>query len=260
MSINNPQEILRQVEQSASAKTQLPVNKLLISAFLAGAFIAMGGLFSLLAGFGFPQLTHDAPALPRLLSGLVFPLGLMLVVFTGAELFTGNNAVMIPGALARRYGWGQVVRNWVLVYLGNLLGALFFAYFMVTLPGVLSTDAWHDAAVNIAQAKTSMPWLTVFLRGVGANWLVCLAVWLGLSANDTTGRIMGLFFPVMCFVVIGYEHSVANMFFIPLGMMNGAVVSCSDFVFANLIPATLGNIIGGALFVGGLYWYLHGRK
>ena len=97
----------------------------------------------------------------------------------------------------------------------------------------------------------------MFLRGVGANWLVCLAVWLGLSANDVAGRLLGLFFPIMCFVAIGYEHSIANLFFIPLGMMHGASVTVSDFLLANLVPATLGNIAGGAVFVGGIYWYIN---
>ena len=202
-------------------------------------------------------LSAPAPGLQRLLSGLVFPLGLMLVVFAGAELFTGNNAVLIPGALGRRYGWRKVLLNWMLVYAGNFVGSLFFACFLVKLPGMLSAEAWRSAAVGIAEAKVSMPWLTVFLRGVGANWLVCLAVWLGLSANDVAGRLLGLFFPIMCFVAIGYEHSVANMFFIPLGMMHGASVTVSDFLLANLVPATLGNIAGGAVFVGGIYWYIN---
>lgn len=185
MPINNPKEVLALVERAASDKISLPVRKILILAFLAGAYISMGGLFSIVIGYGFPSMA-PAPGLQRLLSGLVFPLGLMLVVFAGAEL-----------------------------------------------------------------------WLTVFLRGVGANWLVCLAVWLGLSANDVAGRLLGLFFPIMCFVAIGYEHSVANMFFIPLGMMHGASVTVSDFLLANLVPATLGNIAGGAVFVGGIYWYIN---
>lgn len=260
MSINSPKEILVLAEKSAAQKLELHAPQLFVSAFLAGAYIAMGGLFSILIGYGFPEASVGNPGLQRLLSGLVFPLGLMLVVFAGAELFTGNNAVLVPGALNRRYGWRKVAWNWTMVYFGNFAGALFFAYFLVMLPGVLSTDAWHTAAVGIAETKASLPWLTVFLRGVGANWLVCLAVWLGLSANDTAGRILGLFFPVMCFVVISYEHSIANMFFIPLGMMNGADVSISEFLLSNLIPATLGNIVGGAGFVGGLYWYLNGRS
>lgn len=260
MSINSPKEILVLAEKSAVSKLELRVPQLFVSAFLAGAYVAMGGLFSIIVGYGFPEASATAPGLQRVLSGLVFPLGLMLVVFAGAELFTGNNAVLVPGALNRRYGWRRVAGNWTMVYFGNFVGAVFFAYFLVFLPNVLAAETWQTAALGIAETKSSLPWMTVFLRGVGANWLVCLAVWLGLSANDTAGRLLGLFFPVMCFVAIGYEHSVANMFFIPLGMMYGAQVTLSEFLFSNLIPATLGNIVGGAVFVGGLYWYLNGRK
>ena len=268
MPINNPKEVLALVERAASDKISLPVRKILILAFLAGAYISMGGLFSIVIGYGFPSMA-PAPGLQRLLSGLVFPLGLMLVVFAGAELFTGNNAVLIPGALGRRYGWRKVLLNWMLVYAGNFVGSLFFACFLVKLPGMLSAEAWRSAAVGIAEAKVSMPWLTVFLRGVGANWLVCLAVWLGLSANDVAGRLLGLFFPIMCFVAIGYEHSVANMFFIPLGILTGtdpryiALVEAGkaaalkadfySFAVGNLIPVTIGNIIGGSVLVGMLY-------
>ena len=229
--INTPKEVLALAGSSAADKLQNTAGKTLILAFLAGAYIAIGGLFSLMAGFGFPGAA-EAPGFQRLLSGAVFPLGLILVVFTGAELFTGNNAVLMPGAL-------------------------FFTYFLVVLPGVLSSEMWREAACNIAQAKVSLPWGTVFLRGVGANWLVCLAVWLGMSANDVPGRMIGLFFPIMCFVVIGYEHCIANMFFIPLGMLLGAPVSAAELFAGNLVPATLGNIVGGGLFVGGLYWYLN---
>ena len=219
--INTPKEVLALAGSSAADKLQNTAGKTLILAFLAGAYIAIGGLFSLMAGFGFPGAA-EAPGFQRLLSGAVFPLGLILAAaFTGAELFTGNNAVLMPGALGRRYGWGKVARNWTLVWLGNFAGALFFTYFLVVLPGVLSSEMWREAACNIAQAKVSLPWGTVFLRGVGANWLVCLAVWLGMSANDVPGRMIGLFFPIMCFVVIGYEHCIANMFFIPLGMLLG---------------------------------------
>ena len=254
--INTPKEVLALAGRSAADKLRNPASKTLILAFLAGAYIAVGGLFSLMAGFGFPGAA-EAPGFQRLLSGAVFPLGLILVVFTGAELFTGNNAVLVPGALGRQYGWSRVLRNWTLVYIGNFARALFFTWFLVVIPGVLSSELWQNAACGIAQAKVSMPWMTVFLRGVGANWLVCLAVWLGLSANDVPGRMMGLFFPIMCFVVIGYEHCIANMFFIPLGMMLGAPVTCGELFLGNLIPATLGNIVGGGLFVGSLYWYLN---
>lgn len=152
MPINNPKEVLALVERAASDKISLPVRKILILAFLAGAYISMGGLFSIVIGYGFPSMA-PAPGLQRLLSGLVFPLGLMLVVFAGAELFTGNNAVLVPGALGRRYGWRKVLLNWMLVYVGNFVGSLFFACFLVKLPGMLSAEAWRSAAVGVAEAK-----------------------------------------------------------------------------------------------------------
>lgn len=253
--ILTPREALASMERSADAKLRHPARKTLLLAFLAGAFIAMGGLLSLMVGFGFPGAAA-APGPQRLLSATVFPLGLVLVVFTGAELFTGNNAVLVPGALRRRYGWGAVARNWALVWAGNFAGALFFALFLVVLPDVLAQPIWHDAACTVARTKVALPWTTVLLRGIGANWLVCLAVWLGMCATETPGRILGLFLPVAGFVAMGYEHSVANMFFIPAGMMLGADISVAELLWRNLLPATLGNIAGGALFVGALHAYL----
>ncbi|WP_288900872.1 formate/nitrite transporter family protein [uncultured Alistipes sp.] len=251
-------ETLAAAEQAALTKTKLGTRKTLVLAALAGAYIAMGGTLSLLVGYGFAQTAAGNPGLQKLLSGTMFPLGLILVVLAGAELFTGNNAVLIPGALGRRYPWKAVARNWALVYLGNFAGALLFAYFFVYLTGVAASEPWNEAIRNIALAKVSMPWHVVLLKGIGANWLVCLAVWLGMCSRGAAGKILGLWFPVMCFVAIGYEHSIANMFFIPLGMMQGAEVGWGEFIGRNLIPATLGNIAGGAVFVGGLYWYVYG--
>ena len=251
MSFSTPSEIVAQAERAALT---------LVAAMLAGIYIAMGGLLSLLIGYGFPEWTAHNSGLQRLLSGCMFPLGLILVVLAGAELFTGNNAVLIPGLMNRKYGWAPVLKNWALVYIGNFIGAIFFVYVMIWGAGIVDADPWKSSIVLIAQAKVSMPWWMVFIKGIGANWLVCLAVWLGFSAHSTAGKMMGLWFPVMCFVAIGYEHSIANMFFIPLGMLQGAAVGWADFLIDNLIPATLGNIVGGALFVGCLYTYLYYRK
>ena len=233
MSTLPPSEIVISAEKSALQKIEFSTRKTVILGILAGIYIAMGGLLSLLIGSGFPEITNNNPGLQKLLSGCMFPLGLILVVIAGAELFTGNNAILIPGVLNDKYKWTAVWKNWVIVYFSNFIGALFFVYVMV-----------H----------------TVFLKGIGANWLVCLAVWLGMSSSSTAGKFIGLWFPVMGFVAIGYEHSIANMFFIPLGMLQGADISVYDFLVSNLIPATLGNIIGGALFVGSFYWYAYLKK
>ncbi len=260
MSFSTPPEIVTHAEKAAQSKVALSTSRTLLAAILAGTYIAMGGLLSLLIGYGFPEWTAGNPGLQRLLSGCMFPLGLILVVLAGAELFTGNNAVLIPGLVKRQLGWSAVLRNWGLVYMGNFIGAIFFVYIMVWSTGIVDADPWRSAIVGIAQAKVSMSWWVVFTKGIGANWLVCLAVWLGFSAHSTAGKMMGLWFPVMCFVAIGYEHSIANMFFIPLGMLQGASVTWSGFIIDNLIPATLGNIVGGALFVGLAYTLLYYKR
>ena len=236
MSFSTPAEIVAQAERAALNKILLSFPRTLVAAMLAGIYIAMGGLLSLLIGYGFPEWTAGNPGLQKLLSGCMFPLGLILVVLAGAELFTGNNAVLIPGFMKKKYG------------------------IMVWCTGIVDADPWKNAIVQIAQAKVNMSGWVVFLKGIGANWLVCLAVWLGFSAHSTAGKMMGLWFPVMCFVAIGYEHSIANMFFIPLGMLQGAAISWNDFILANLIPATFGNIVGGALFVGCIYSYLYTKR
>lgn len=258
--ISSPSRIVDKASDAAAGKASMGICSTLMLAFLAGVYIAVGGALSIVVGYGFPEISAANPGLQRLLSGAVFPLGLILVVFAGAELFTGNNALMIPGLIDGRITVLDVLRNWAVVYVGNFIGALFFAFFMVYSASVTEAEPWRQASVNIAELKTSLPWLTVFLRGIGANWLVCLAVWIGLSAESAAGRMIGLWFPVMGFVALGYEHSIANMFFIPLGMMQGADVTFAGFVFRNLLPATLGNMVGGALMVGTLYAVIYRTK
>ncbi len=251
-----PKEIVTYAEKAAVEKGNYPFFKLGVLSFMAGAYVAMGGLIAILIGYGLPGLSEQNPSLVKLLMGATFPVGIMLVVLAGGELFTGNTAYFIPAVLERKTTWKKMFRNWILVWLGNFVGALFFAYFMVHLTKVVNYEPWSLAVDAIATAKTSNPFYVTFLKGVGANWLVCLAMWLGMSAQTTSGKIMGLWWPVMVFVAIGYEHSIANMFFIPLAMFKGFDLTVFDLFVKNLIPATLGNIVGGAVFVGLAYWYV----
>ncbi|MCM1521546.1 MAG: formate/nitrite transporter family protein [Muribaculaceae bacterium] len=256
----SPREITDAAARSGSAKATLTLTdtpRLLVSAAMAGAFISLGGILSVILGFGFPGITDSNPSLQRLLSGAAFPIGLILVVSLGAELFTGNNAVLVTSMARGHHGPLTMVRNWTLVYIGNLLGALAFTYFLVFLCGLTATDPWHSAIIRIAQAKVSMSWWTVFLKAIGANWCVCLAVWLALSGKSFTAKALGCWIPVMAFVALGYEHCIANMFFIPLGMMEGADVGIWQSITSNFIPSTLGNIAGGAILVGAVSAYLH---
>lgn len=260
MGINMSHEIVRIAEQAAISKHQHDVKRILVLSFLAGAYIAFGGLLSVMVGGGVPGISAQNPGLAKFLFGAMFPVGLMLVVLAGAELFTGNNAYFMPAVLGGKLKTLDLLRNWGLVYLGNFVGAVFVAWFLVHLTQIVTVDPWHETVINIAIAKTSHPFYITFFKGIGANWLVCLAMWLAMSSQQTSGKIIGMWWPVMAFVVFGFEHSIANMFFIPLAIFEGASVTWSDFVMHNLIAATLGNIVGGAFFVGTSYWFIYKKK
>ncbi|MCL5129487.1 formate/nitrite transporter family protein [Algibacter sp. L4_22] len=257
--MNTPKEVVQIVNKLALNKGNYKINKTLILAFLAGAYIAFGGLLAIIVGGGSPGLAASNPGIVKFLFGATFPIGLILVVTVGAELFTGNNAYFVPNVLSRKQNIGAVLKNWGLVYFGNFLGAIFVAYVITHLTHIVSGSPFIDSVHNVAVGKTSHTFLVTFLKGIGANWLVCLAVWQGMAAKNTTGKILSIWLPVMAFVTMGFEHSIANMYFIPLAIFEGANITWTSFLINNLIPATLGNIVGGVLFVGLPYGYLFGK-
>lgn len=261
MQIKTPFEIIRQARNAGEAKVAISNGRplrLIVLSMLAGAYVALGGTLASLAGYGLgPEVCASMPALQKLVAGATFPLGLILVVVLGAELFTGNNGILMPSLMDGRHGWGATLRNWTLVWLGNFAGVLAMVWLLVWLPGLFNAEPYHSAIISCAQAKVSMNWWVVFAKGIGANWCVCLALWLGMAGHTLLEKMAGCWFPVMAFVVIGYEHSIANMFYIPVGIMEGADVGLWQMFIANLLPATLGNIIGGSLFVGCVYAWLH---
>jgi len=260
MSYNTPKQIVEIVGDVAKAKASTSVSKPLVLAFLAGAYISIGGLLAVMIGGGVPGIAAENPGIQRFLMGAAFPIGLMLCTLAGADLFTGNTAYFIPPVMSRKLSLWSLTRNWTLVYIGNFIGSLFVAYFMVTLTGIFAKSPWLDSIYHIAKAKTSASFMVVLLKGVGANWLVALAMWMAYAAKDTVGKMLGIWFPVMAFVAIGFEHSIANMFFIPAAIFNGAPVTWPEFIFNNLIPATIGNILGGSVLVGFLYWFVYREK
>ena len=260
MNVHTPPEIIRIAGEAAIAKHSYSTKKILTLGFLAGAYISFGGLLSILIGGGVPGIAAENPGIAKFLAGAAFPVGLMIVVLAGAELFTGNNAYFMPNVLSKKQAWQAPLRNWGLVYLGNFVGSIFGAYFLTHLTDVVAQQPWQNVVHHIAESKTSNPFYKTFLKGIGANWLVCLALWMGMSARHTSGKILALWWPVMAFVAMGFEHSIANMFFIPLAIFEGANVTWASFVIDNLIPATLGNIVGGAFFVGTLYWYAYQKE
>ncbi|MFI3304813.1 MAG: formate/nitrite transporter family protein [Rikenellaceae bacterium] len=257
--MRSPQEIVQYVNKSALNKEATPLRKQLLLSFIGGAYIAIGALLSIMIGFGFPGVAESNPAIIKIIMGATFPIGLVMIVLAGGELFTGCCAYFVPNVLSGRQRWFTMIKYCTIVWIMNFVGALFFGYFLVHLTHLSHYQPTLDGFLTIAEAKTSNPFYVTMLKGVGANWLVCLAVWLGMSSKSISGKILGIWLPVMTFVAIGYEHSVANMLFLPVAMMEGFELTIGELFMKNLIPATIGNILGGLILVGGFYWYLYDR-
>lgn len=240
-----------------------PVASTIVLSLLAGFYIAFGAQLATI-------VTHDAAAhvgsgIARFLGGSVFSIGLMLVIVCGAELFTGNT-LLAKTALHGVIPWSRLLRNWVVVILGNFIGSVFFAWMMFHTE-LWAADGIGQHTVNIAAAKCDLSFSAALVRGIFCNWLVCLAIFMAAAARDVTGKILACYAPIMAFVASGFEHSVANMYFIPAGLFiapeigaNVPTLSWSSFIVDNLVPVTLGNIIGGCVFVAGAYWFIHLRE
>ncbi|HNQ36008.1 MAG TPA: formate/nitrite transporter family protein [bacterium] len=247
-------ERLERTLEAAELKGRLSLEQLLILGFLAGAYIGFGALLSLVAASGW----HPGFGLERLAMGAAFSLGLILVVGAGAELFTGNCLLVTANCSGRLCG-RATLRNWGWVYLANLAGSVFLAavVYLAGLHLAFEPAGLARKALEIARAKATLPFWTAFWRGVLCNWLVCLAVWMAAGTRDFAGKVLAVFFPVLAFVAMGFEHSVANMFFIPYGLFLSTVplpgLDLRAFLVGNLLPVTLGNLAGGAFFVGFLY-------
>jgi len=250
-----PAEIAHLVENIGVRKAKIPLLPLVVLGVLAGAFIAFGAMFFTLSITG--STLGFGPT--RLVGGLVFSLGLILVVIAGAELFTGNNLIVMAWA-DRKVTTLQLLRNWVIVYIANFVGAAATAV-MVVWSGTLDLGdgAVANTAMAIVEAKVSMPWFEAFVRAILCNALVCLAIWLSMSAHRVTGKILAIIFPITAFVALGFEHSVANMYFLPLGWMLGIDGVTVGAIIANLVPVTIGNIVGGSIFVALVYWLVYLR-
>lgn len=266
-----PREMARKAEQVGVTKAGLSFVETFVLAILAGAFIALGAIFA-------TTVTSGGSAVPygvtRLLGGVSFSLGLILVIVAGAELFTGNNLLVMAWA-GRRISTARVMRNWSIVFAGNFVGAIATALLLFASKqyefggGVVGVQA-----LTIASAKTSLGFGQAVALGALCNALVCLAVWLCYSAHTTTDKILAIVFPITAFVAAGFEHSVANMFFIPMGLLirsdssfvagqspvpDLSTLTWSNFLSANLLPVTIGNVIGGAVMVGAVYWLVYLR-
>ncbi len=251
----SPREIAERVETVGVAKANLPLVSMVALGVLAGGFIGLGALFATLvlsdAGLSF--------AIARVLAGVVFSLGLILVVVAGAELFTGNN-LLVMACVAGRISVGKLLANFAIVYVANFIGAAGLAAIVALSSHAQMADgAIGRTAVTIATAKVALPFGEAFFRGVLCNILVCLAVWLAMAGRTVTDNILAIIFPIAAFVAAGFEHSVANMYFLPLGIFLHADIILADML-RNLLPVTLGNLVGGAGMVGLVYHTIYRRN
>jgi formate transporter len=258
MSYKTPKEIAQAGIKTGATKAKLSWDKALVAGFLAGAYIAMAGLLAIVVSAGMPE---QWGGLVTLFTGAVFSLGLILVIIAGSELLTGNMALVPLAAMTGRASARKLMENWAFVLVGNLLGALFVAYFLGVQTGVITAPETLARAGAIAHKKAveETEWV-IFLRGVGCNWLVCLGVWMALAAEDVAGKILAIFFPVMAFVALGFDHVVANMFFLPAAIFaHSGDISWGDAIH-NWVFAFVGNAVGATIFVASAYWFLYARE
>lgn len=256
-----PASIERKAERVAATKASTDAVSAFVLAVLAGLFISLGATFMLVV-----KSDSSLPfAATQLAGGFSFTLGLFLILSAGAELFTGN-CLMAMGVLAGRFDVKTLLKSWGLVYLGNLVGCVVSAALVLAADAASANGgAFGEAAISVATAKTTLPWATVFFRGILCNVLVCLAVWIGHSCNTVTDKFFASLLPVMAFMSSGFEHCVANMFFLPYALMLQAAGVADGGVnlagvLGNISAATLGNIVGGAVVVGFGYWFVYGRN
>ena len=264
MADKQPPEIAAAAVKTGEYKVRLSWDKTLVGSFLAGAYIAFGSLVAIMVSSGMePEIWGT---LPTLFMGGAFTLGLVLVLLAGSHLATGNMMLVPISAMKGRVGLRDIVANLALVLLGNLAGAMFVAYFLAVQTGVIggpdsesvTASLAYERLAVIAEAKGihETEW-QIFLRAVGCNWLVCLAVWLSLAAEQVSGKILAVFFPVMAFVAMGFDHVVANMFFLPAAIFAGVPELGWDDTLRNWALAFLGNLVGAVVFVASSYWYLY---
>lgn len=271
-----PREMAHRLEEAGVQKAKLDMWSMLALAILAGAFIATGAIFATVVSTGLADAGLGY-GLVRLVTGLAFCLGLVAVIVAGAELFTGNNLIIMAFA-SGKVGLGALLRNWLVVYAGNFAGSILTAFIMLLTRQYMAAGGAVGAnALAIANGKCNLDFVQAFSLGIMCNALVCLAVWLCFSARSTTDKILAIILPISAFVAAGFEHSVANMYFIPIGLFiksaagpdfwaaigttaaNFNHLTWSAFLLKNLLPVTLGNIVGGAGCVGMVYWFIYLR-
>ena len=268
MNFFSPAEVASNYIATGKAKVNTPIPKMIFLGIFAGIFIGVGGISSTTVAVSIPLASVG-----KFVGACVFPGGLTMVLLAGSELFTGNCLLTIP-LLQKEISFGGMLKNWVFVYIGNLIGSILLAAGVVFSHQVsLFNNGLAVSVISTAATKCSMPFSDALIKGILCNFLVCIAVWISFAAKDVVSKIVGLFFPIMMFVLCGFEHSVADMYYIAAGLFAKTIpayaqaaqdagvdltnLTVGNYFGANLLPVTIGNIIGGAILVGGVYWFCY---
>jgi len=257
MNYHSPTEAADAFRLAAIHKSKRSFSAFALMAVMGGAFIAFGGLLSVMVAGGMPGVAVANPGLVKLMAGALFPVGLIMVAMTGVDLFTSDCAGFTFPLMRKELTLRRVVALLVVSYLFNFIGTQGIAYLLSANLGYFAQEPWQSYLHHLSETKVQQAFLPVFVKGIGANWLVCLGMFMGYAAKDIAGKAIGIWIPVMLFVTLGYEHSIANMFFIPAAIYSGAEITWGAFLLQNLLPATLGNIVGGMGLVGLVYGWLY---
>ncbi|KAF4464656.1 formate transporter [Fusarium albosuccineum] len=253
-----PAETIELVSRAGVRKGNMRPDKVFLSAVSAGCLLSFGCAVSLTA-LTAPWYQENAPGLIKLVGAGVFPLGLVMVVLTGADLFTATTMFTMVSVLHGRLPARKMLLHWFLCFFGNLAGSLFVMAIIMGYGGVFDASPYKEEVQSLATKKQITPEMhQIFLRAIGCNWLVCLAVFLGTQAKDLASKVIGMWWPIFAFVSLGLDHVVANMFYMPMGIwLHTPDLSVGLYIWKGIIPATLGNILGGGLFCGLYYWYMY---
>jgi formate/nitrite transporter len=259
MSFKTPHETLRALYDIGIKKSSQTFDQMILLGTLAGVFIAFGGILALNTGGNIPEIADAHPGIGKTLMGATFPAGLFMVVITGSDLFTGLTMQLTPALVSRKISFIHYMKSLVFSYITNCLGTLLIAYCLVYVT-YSGTDPWVKTVKVMATKKMHNNFGYTVISGIAANFLVNIAVFGSIAANDIIGKVAAIWIPIFTFVACGFEHSIANSFFVPLGLLYGADGDVGRYIWANLVPSTLGNIIAGVVFVGLLFWYVYGLR
>ena len=255
--VKPPAEAYFGMAEKGVANAKMPLMKILHQSIMGGCYIGFGGLLSTIVSGTCPGVAASNPGLQKFIFAACFPVNLLLILLSGGQLFTGNSAAVPAALFEGMLDFKDLVKSWSVSYIGNIIGSLIFAW-LAQYTGLLHGGAGQMAIATVMK-KTSAGFVPTLVKGIMCNWLVCMAVYLAGACSDLGGKMVGIWFPIFTFVSIGLEHSVANMFLLPLGILAGADVTFYQAFVKNLVPVTIGNAIAGALIVGAGYSYAFGK-